>query len=93
MGLDPWKGQGTTNTGYCVMNPGDSEPSPGTCYVMISRVTSLKKLYIPNGITYERLTSKIRGHKGLASRVAEELRLQALQNRTIDFYNSNTQLF
>ena len=37
----PWKGQGATNRGFCVMNPGDSESSPGICYVMISRVTSI----------------------------------------------------
>jgi hypothetical protein len=84
----PWKGQGTTNFEECSMNPGDADRSPGVCYVMLSRVTSIFNLYIPGGLSFERLTDKIKSHKGLQLRIIEETRLANIQTKTIEFYNT-----
>jgi len=43
----PWKAQGTTNDGICVLNPGLTEKSEGLLYVLMSRPTSLTNIYIP----------------------------------------------
>ncbi len=67
----PWKGQGTTNHGYCCMFPGIKEKSLGLCYVMLSRITTLFHLCIPEGLSFERLTTIISSHKGLQSRRAK----------------------
>jgi hypothetical protein len=84
----PWKGQGTTNENPCSMVPGDKEAAAGAAYVMISRVTTLKNLFIPHGITLERLTTKIKSQKGLQERIKEEKRLLLLQRKTLEFYNT-----
>jgi hypothetical protein len=86
----PWKGQGTTNFDPCSIVPGDKEPAAGACYVMVSRVTTLKNLYIPGGISFERLTSSITSHKDLKDRIREEERLRKLELKTIEFYNSSS---
>jgi len=85
----PWKGQGTTNHGYCVMYPGIKEKSPGLCYVMLSRITSIFHLHIPDGLTFERLTSAINTRPGLKARLLEEKRLKELEDKTIAFYNAS----
>jgi ATP-dependent exoDNAse (exonuclease V) alpha subunit len=88
-----WKGQGTTNYDECSMNPGDADRSPGVCYVMLSRVTSIFNLHIPGGLSFERLTDKIKAHKGLQLRIEEEARLAAMQQQTIEFYNRHRNIF
>jgi len=74
----PWKAQGTTNKGICVLNPGLTEKSPGLLYVLLSRATSLNNIYIPGGISFDRLTTCITKHVGLKDRIAEENRLSRI---------------
>lgn len=79
----PWKGQGTTNRGPCVMHPGATEKSDGLCYVMLTRVTRLSDLHIPGGVSFDRVTIKIRKHPGQALRVAEEKKLDRCSEATV----------
>jgi DNA replication protein DnaC len=84
----PWKGQGTTNHGPCLMDPGDKETQAGLCYVMLTRITSILNLCIPKGMTFERITAKIKKAKGLISRINEENRITSLAEITLDFLNT-----
>jgi hypothetical protein len=62
----------------------------GLCYVMFSRITSTDNLYIPTGVTFERVTTKISQQRGLQARKAEEIRLQQLHLETCQWIASNT---
>ena len=66
------------------MNAGLCEKSPGTCYVMYTRVTNIKNIYLPHG-ALERITTKITQNKGFKDRVNEEKRLLSMEERTIAF--------
>lgn len=85
-GWTPWKGQGTTNRGPCVMHPGLKEQTDGLGYVMLSRVTTLHNMLIPGGIAFERLTTKIKAHAGHKLRVQEERHLEECAARTLVLY-------
>ena len=50
-----------------LMDPGDKETQAGLCYVILTRITSILNLCIPKGMTFERITAKIKNAKGLIS--------------------------
>jgi len=78
----PWKGQGSTCHGPCVIYPGDNEKSTGLLYVMLSRATTLKNVHIPRGITFNRMTEEINKKASTQQRIEEEARLLHLSQIT-----------
>ena len=69
-------------TGKVVVVMGDREKEHGLTYVAFSRVTNFKNLGIECGISLERFTKKIREHRKMAPRIAEESRLRELATLT-----------
>ena len=63
--------------------------SAGLAYVALSRATCISKVGIADGLSRERLTSKIAGSKNLIPRVREEIKMYEGAIRTIDIHAKN----
>jgi hypothetical protein len=61
------------------MHPGKHKKAAGPCYVMLTRITDLNNLCIPASVAFDRITTKIKQHKGLVKRVQKEDRLAILE--------------
>lgn len=70
------------------INIGSSEKTPGLTYVAISRVKTLESCVI-EPMTLDRLTS-IKKHHQLKYRIAEEVRLNKLSNKTCHTHQSHS---
>ena len=73
-----WKSQGQSMPGKVVVVLSDTGKDHGLTYVAFSRVTDFNNLGIEGGITLERFTKKIKEHKKMKVRLAEEARLRSL---------------
>jgi ATP-dependent DNA helicase PIF1 len=69
-----WKAQGQTMTGPIAVHLGDAEKSDGLTYVALSRAREIQQIG-HEGISEERLTTKISRSKTLATRKAAELQV------------------
>ena len=85
----PWKAQGTTFKGPCIMNLGNDEKAPGLSYLCITRVTTIRNIYCPNSPTLQRLTEEIMKKKSLRYRQQEESRLQNLAKVAFTQYTTH----
>jgi hypothetical protein len=79
----PWKIQGSTIRGPLLVNLPKKEKSHGLTYVTLSRVTNIRDLCFPLGVSYERLTKDITKPDSFSLRRKEEERLERLCNDTI----------
>ena len=83
----PWKVQGQTITGKIVGDIGVTEKSDGLTYVLFSRVRKFSDVGIDGGLTYARLTRKIKTRVSLQRRILfEESVLKPLANNTLLTY-------
>ena len=77
-----WKAQGQTITNNVVLSLGDREREHGLSYTAFSRVRRFSSLGILGGISFIRLTDKIRNHSKMEGRIKEERRLRKLCKQT-----------
>jgi hypothetical protein len=76
-----YKGQGQTMTGCIVLILGNKEREAGLTYTAFSRATNVNNIGLPEGVTFERLTSIGKMEK-VRLRIKEEERLQILSAET-----------
>ena len=83
----PWKIQGQTIKGEIVGDVGVNEKNDGLTYVLFSRVRKFSDVGIDGGLTYARLTRKIKNRVSMQRRILfEEEVLKPLAHNTLLTY-------
>ena len=75
-----WKVQGSTFICPVVCHLGDKEVEHGLTFVGVSRAKTIAMLAVPQGVSYERLTTEITKGKNFKDRKVEEARLKQLMD-------------
>ena len=75
-----WKVQGSTFLCPVVCHLGDKEIEHGLTFVGVSRAKTIAMLAVPQGVSYERLTTEITKGKNFKDRKVEEARLKQLMD-------------
>lgn len=73
-----WKAQGQTMKGKIVLTLTDKEKECGLSYVAFSRATTISNIGIIDGVSCERLTTKINNSDKMKKRQEEDARLRRL---------------